>query len=62
MTIVARDFRGRAMGVRMLAEVFDIQVTITIFGFAGLLMTALAAAVWLQLWRGNPSSCEVSDV
>lgn len=68
MTTVQREFRGRVMGVRMLAvyglpmglliggalaEAFGIQATITIYGFVGLGMTALAAIAWPQLWRGG---------
>lgn len=68
MTTVESEFRGRVMGVRMLAvyglpmglliggalaESFGIQATITIYGIAGLAMTALAAIAWPQLWRGG---------
>lgn len=68
MTTVQREFRGRVMGVRMLAvyglpmglliggalaEVFGIQATITIYGVVGLALTALSVAVWPQLLRGG---------
>ena len=66
MTAVQREFRGRMMGVRMLAvyglpmglliggvfaEVFGVQATLSIFGLFGLVLTALAAILWPELWR-----------
>ena len=68
MTTVLSEFRGRVMGVRMLAvyglpmglliggalaEAFGIQTTITIYGVAGLTLTVLAAVIWPGLWRGG---------
>ncbi len=68
MTTVQREFRGRVMGVRMLAvyglpmglliggglaEVFGIQATLTIYGIVGLALTALAVVAWPQLWQGG---------
>ncbi len=68
MTTVQREFRGRVMGVRMLAvyglpmglliggalaEVFGIQATITIYGIVGLVLTALSVVVWPQLLRSG---------
>lgn len=66
MTTVESEFRGRVMGVRMLAvyglpmglllggalaEAFGIQATITIYGVVGLVLTAFAAVAWPELWR-----------
>ena len=67
LTTATREFRGRVMGVRMLAvyglpigllvggalaEVAGIQTTLLIYGAVGLAMTAVAVVVWPQLWRG----------
>lgn len=68
MTTVQKEFRGRVMGVRMLAvyglpmglliggalaQVFGIQATITIYGIVGLALTVFAVIVWPELWRGG---------
>jgi predicted MFS family arabinose efflux permease len=70
MTVTAREFRGRVMGVRMLAvyglpvgllgggaliDALGIQSTLLVFSGGGLLMLLAALVVWPQLWRGIPA-------
>jgi MFS family permease len=69
MTITVREFRGRVMGVRMLAvyglpvgllaggaltDALGIELTLVIFSVGGLAMLLVALLVWPELWRGVP--------
>jgi MFS family permease len=70
MTITAKEFRGRVMGVRMLAvyglpvgllgggaltDALGVQPTLILFSAGGLVMLFAALLVWPQLWRGVPA-------
>jgi MFS family permease len=70
MTITAKEFRGRVMGVRMLAvyglpvgllgggaltDALGVQPTLIVFSAGGLVMLFAALLVWPQLWRGVPA-------
>jgi MFS family permease len=64
----AAEFRGRVMGVRMLAvyglpmglllggwlsNVWDVQAALLVLAIVGLLMTAAALVLWPELWRSR---------